>query len=221
MAKGRKRNGSSYEGRYKRYKACGSMVASDAAKALAGVRYIKSLMNVEYKSLATTITSPVDTTGTIQNVTAIAQGDDFNNRDGRKIKMFSVRIKGSGFIHASATHSRIRVMMVRDNNGSTTIPVFGDIFANVTNFRDNFPRSDDPQTNSRFTTLMDRFFLLDDNGRQSFMLDRYIKLHHHAYFTGTAATDEGKGHIYLLTASNEATNTIVFNGEVVTKWIDN
>ncbi len=191
-----------------------------ASRALAVAYAVKKLINVEYHSKKTDWTVDPNTTGTVLNLTAISQGDDFSNRQGRKIKLFSIRSMGSVRVNASSTRSHGRFMIVRDNLGSTTIPAIADMFVSVAQFLANQPKLDDPQTNARFTVLFDKFYILEQE--QSIKkIDHYQKIGSHVTFTGTAGTDEGKGNIYVFSASNEATNDPIVAVSTVIKYIDN
>ena len=194
---------------------------STASKALAVAMGVKKLINVEWKSKTTVASTPAAATVSIQNLTAIAVGDDYDDREGRKIRLKSVQLKGSAEINASATATKLRVMVVRDNNGSTTAPVIADLFANDAAFYDNKPHNDDPQTNARFSVLMDKFYILDTAKQRMVGIRGYRKLNSHCYFSGSASTDEGKGSLWLLSASDEATNTPGLTMEAIVKWIDN
>lgn len=209
------------ESKFKKYKDCGSMVAQDAAAALAGVRYLKKMVNVEYKSINVQWTVDPNSSGAVLLLTTIAQGDDFSQRQGRKARAHSLRIQGMVEINGSASATNVRMMVVRDNNGSTTAPAIGDLFANVGTFIANNCKIGDAQSNSRFTVLYDKFILLDAVNKSQAAINRYIKLNHHLMWTGTAATDEGKGHLWLFIGSNEATNDPVVTVLSQFKWIDN
>ncbi len=208
-------------GRYSQYKACGTMVLSDAAKALAIARKVRGLINVEYHSLSTVFTVDPNTSGVALNLSAIAQGDTINNRQGNKLRVKHLEVGGIITLHASATNSQVRMMIVRDNNGSTTPPTISSLFANAATFFANRLKLGDPQTNSRFTVLWDRFIIMDAGHGLTQKFHWSTGLDHHVYFTGTSATDEGKGHMYLFIASNEATNDPVVAANATLKWIDN
>lgn len=196
---------------------------STASKALAVAYSVKQLLNVEYKSARVAMPTTLSTTPTITNATLIAQGDDFDDRQGRKVKLVSIRIKGNASQStASDNATSLRVVVVRDNNGSTTKPIITDLYPDATAFINYQNSKDDPQTNSRFSILWDHYFILDDTSVGSIgWFDHYIELNSHVYFTGTSATDEGKGHIYVFTASNQPTNVPNFNVETVIKFLDN
>ncbi len=191
-----------------------------ADQALKVARAVRNLINVEYKSLRTAFGTTDSTTMAIKNLTAVGQGDDYVNREGRKVRAVALSIKGSVVQHASATTTCWRVIVARDNNGSTTTPVDGDLIS-AANLFDGKNKNDDPQSNARFTVLMDKVIQMSDSGSRRFTVDRYIKLNHHQYFSGTATTDEGKGAIYAFTASTEATNVPTVVIDCIYKFIDN
>ncbi len=183
---------------------------------------LKKLINVEYKSLTQALDTTPDTTGNVHPMCAIAQGDDFDDRNGRKIRLKSIRLKGSIIAHASSVNSRTRLCLVRDNNGNTTAPAITDLFNTVLVFSENKNKIGDPQSNARFSVLWDELFITSLGNENSIVqFDKYLDLDSHCYFTGTATTDEGKGHLYLFTASNEATNVPAMTADAQVKWIDN
>ncbi len=203
------------------YRRCAKMVHSDAALALKGVRQLKKLINVEYKSFQTVVDASPDTTGNVANLSAVAQGDDADDRDGNKIRPFSLQIKGNLIIHTSAVATTVRFMVVQDRSGTTTAPAITDMFASATVFAAGQPSLQTPQVNSRFKVISDNFYMLQDNGQQVRQVNIYRKLHGHTYYSGAAATDEGRNNYWLFTASNEATNVPLSSVRAVFKWIDN
>ncbi len=192
-----------------------------AARALAVAYAVKKLINVEFKTITTSFTSDPNTTGSVVNLTAIAQGDTIANRQGNKIRSKYLKVSGNVRINASATSTHLRLVIVRDNNGNTTQPAIADLFPDVGSFFGNKNKSGDPQSNSRFTVLWDKFIMLDVVGLEQVPIGWSTELDHHIYFTGTGATDEGKGHLYLFIASNEATNDPAVQVDSMFKFIDN
>ncbi len=208
---------------YKRpgYHACARMVGGDAAKALVAVRKLKRMINVEYKNVNVTFVTDPNTTGSVQILTSIAVGDDNNDREGRSVRAVSLRTKGHIRLNSSATITQVRLLIVRDNLGTTTRPTIADMFADVATFLENKNTLGTPQVNSRFTTFMDKFVLLDQIKQSQVEIDHYVKLDHHVLWTGPAATDEGKGQIYLFIISSEVTNDPIVEVTSQFKWIDN
>ncbi len=192
-----------------------------AAKALSVALAVQRLVNVEYKSLNTAPPVDPNTTTSITNLTAIAQGDDFNARNGRKIRAKYLRYRGSVIQHPTAVSTGLRMMIIRDNNGSTTQPALIDLFASEANFFNNQNKRGTPQQNSRFSILYDKYISLSDSGTTAAHFDFKIPLDHRIYFSGSGSTDEGKGAIYLLSASTEATNDPILSANCMVKWIDN
>ncbi len=194
---------------------------STADKALRVALSVRKLVNVEYRSIITPFLIDPNTTGATVDLSAIAQGDDVANRQGNKVRAKYLSIRGFVAKHASATNTQLRMMVVRDNNGSTTPPTIGSLFTTVTVFRQNKNKRGDPQTNSRFSVLWDKFIILDDIKQIDAQVNFSMSLDHHIFFSGTAATDEGKGHLWLLIASSEATNDPIVTVDSMLKFIDN
>ncbi len=191
-----------------------------ASRALAVAYAVKKLINVEFKSLSTSFTVDPNSSGAVLNLTAIAQNDTFSGRDGNKVRAKYISSSGTLQLHGSATDSRVRIMIVRDNNGSTSQPAITDLFPSVTNFVNNKTKTGDPQSNSRFSILSDKIVYLNtDTPSRPYKWS--MSLDHHIYFTGSASTDEGKGHIYQFIGSNEATNDPIVAIDAMVKFLDN
>ncbi len=194
-----------------------------AAKALQVAYGVKRLLNVEYKSIIKDLDGAPNSTGSVTNLTSIGQGDTASSRDGNKIRAVSLKIKGNIAINGSANSSIYRLVILRDNNGSTTPPTIASLYTDASTFFNNKNKLGDPQTNSRFTILSDTWYKLNltEGSATALPIDIYIKMNHHVFFTGAAGTDEGKGHIYALQASNEAANDPIVIADAMFKWIDN
>ncbi len=191
-----------------------------ASKALTVAYAVQKLVNVEYRLKSTAFTTDPNSTGAVVALTDIAQGDDIANRQGNKLRAKRVACSGVIILNASATDSRVRMVIIRDNNGSTTRPAISDLYASAAVFVNNQPKSGDPQSNSRFSVLMDKMVIVNsDTPTKQFSWSQ--SLDHHVFYTGTAATDEGKGHLYLFIGSNEATNDPTVSAESRFHFIDN
>ncbi len=192
-----------------------------AARALSLALAVKKLVNVEYKTV--TVTFPVDpnSTGSVTNLSAIAQGNDIANRQGNKIRAKYLSVAGNVSMHASATESQLRLMIVRDNLGTTAQPAIADLFTDVGVFRSGRNKLGDPQSNSRFSILWDKYILLDAINNTQVKINWSSSLDHHIYYDASAATDEGKGNVYLFLASDQATNDPILVCDSMLKFIDN
>ncbi len=194
---------------------------SIAVKALNVANTIKA--DREVKSLVTTIEATASSTAVVQNLTALVEGATFNNRIGRKVKSVSLRVRGHIKIHGSAGTSQWRMVIVRDNLGTTTQPVLTDVYADAASFYGNLNKRATPQINARYTILYDTHLIVSAAGSSIVLVDiedKYIKVGSFVTFTGAAATDEGKGSIYAMSASNEPTNTVAVVCEVDYKFTD-
>jgi len=192
-----------------------------AHKALKIALTVKKLINVEYKSFKQDWQVDPNTTGLVTNLMGIAQGLDFDQREGRKIKLVAITIKGNVQLHASATDSTYRFTVVRDNLGKTAVPIIADLFESVQDHISNKNKRGDPQSNARFTVLADKFYIMNTNNVERHQISLYIKIASHITYTGTSATDEGKGNLYVMQSSNEGTNDPVVAIDSMIKYIDN
>ncbi len=194
---------------------------STAVKALTIARGVRALVNTEWKSKRTTLPTTASTTPVLTNIFSIAQGDDYDDRQGNKVRVKSIRIDGSFSKHSSFSITRGRLMLIRDNMGSTTPPTITDLFNAANQFFWGGSRKDDPQTNSRFSTLWDKKFQMSNQGPQAGFLKLFKETDFHVTWTGTAASDEGKGALYLIQGSDEATNVPNINAYAMVKYLDN
>ncbi len=192
-----------------------------ASKALSVALQVKKLINVEYKNIVTNFTNDPNTTGSVVNLSAIAQSNTIAGRQGQKVRAKHLSCRGHIIINASATATQIRMVIVRDNLGSTTAPAISDLYASVSLFFANKSKNGDPQSNARFSVLMDKFVMLDAIYKSQVGFHWSRSLDSHISFTGTGATDEGKGAFYLMIASSEATNDPQVDVDSVLKFIDN
>ncbi len=191
-----------------------------ALEALRLARSTRKLLVVEYKNHQVGLSAAPNSTGAVQHMTTIAEGDDHDDRSGRKIRLKYAEIRGTVQLHASATDSRVRLTLVRDNSGTTTAPSFTDLFASAALHLENRPKIGDAQSNARFTILMDKYIIINTNNltkafKWSKSLDMYVT------FTGASATNEGKGCLYIFATSNEATNDPVLAASMHMYFIDN
>ncbi len=169
------------------------------------------------------LTASPTTTASIQLVSSTATGDDISSRDGRKIHAESIEISGNVSKAAAAPFSLYRILLVRDNLGTTTAPVITDIFQDEDAFFQGEPRLHNPQPLKRFTVLWDKFIVLNegfDGQREVKSFKMKKKLNFDIFYSGTTATDEGKNSLWLIQASDEATNVPVVNAGFIMMYSD-
>ncbi len=181
------------------------------------------LKSVEVGSARREMVTVADTTATLREISETVQGDDIANRHGRRIKAFSVSIRGSCVKAAASAGSKMRLLVFRDNYGSTTIPTLSDLFVDEQDFFDNEHKRDDSHTSARFTVMWDKYIILNENfdGQETAKSFKfYKKLSHEIIYTGTAATDEGKGSMWLLQGGTPTTNLTTVTGDIIFKFTD-
>ncbi len=191
------------------------------AKALAVAYGLKKLINVEKKTCDSQVSGTQGNTGAIQNVTACAQGDDYNNRQGRSVRAVSLEWQGNISQHASATSSQYRIVVFIDKNNQGVIPsatdlMTTDVFSSLRDGR--------PDNLSRYRILSDEMYVLDHDAMgTTLQVNGFRRLNHHVKFSGTDAADAsaGQGSVWVYTVSNEATNVISHLLNFRFRYIDN
>lgn len=177
----------------------------------------------EIGRVAANLAAAPSTTSTIQLVSSTATGSDISSRDGRKIHAESIEISGNVAMHTSAPFSLYRMVLVRDNLGTTDAPIITDIFADEDGFFNGEPRLSNPQPLKRFTILWDKLITLNENfdGQTQVKAFKFKKkLNFDIYYSGTTATDEGKNSLWLIQGSDEATNTPNVSASFVMQYSD-
>lgn len=190
---------------------------NDIAKtALAGVRAIKDLINVELFNFDISGSISNNTTATIQGLTDIAQGDTDGTRTGNSLLVKDYQMKLKITKHASATNTYIRHIIFRDNQQiKDTVPVVADLLQNSA-YNDFYTAT----AKGRFSILNDRTYELDANN-VGMSVNITKKMQKHVRYNGSAATDIQKGGIYSMWVSSEAANapTIAYQNRV--RYYDN
>lgn len=210
---------------YKRpgYSSCGKMVYSDAKKALAMAKYVKNLINVEFKELdlkrtITAVTSSV----IITNPTLLAQGDTKSSRSGNSIRLKSIRWKAQFKINSSAVATYIRCMIVLDKQTNGATFAIADLLEDPT-LHNVIVSPRDRDNKNRFSVLHDRVIQLNISGNQTSYFNVYKPLNHIINFDGVtnAIGDVTSNCLYLVICSDEATNTPIITDFCRLTFIDN
>lgn len=186
-----------------------------ARKALGEVRKLKQFINTEVKYFDTTISNTPSTSGTVTCLNLIGQGDTSVTRDGDSIKAIKVQFNFYCDIHASATLTLLRVIVIQDLQCRGSNPTVSDYLlnTNVNSFRNLV-------NGKRFRTLYDRKLRLDSDGKDSYMLSFNRKLNMHMRYASASTAPETNG-IYLITLSGEATNVPTVAGYTRIRFVDN
>lgn len=185
-------------------------------------KYVKSLVNVEKKFIDTTSTVATSTTPTIAPLTLVAEGDDYNQRNGRSIKLKSLQCRYYLNANASATQSyMVRVLIFIDKDSRGSAPTSSELLQDNTNF--NSPIN--LNNGKRFVVLYDKISdISPTNTDDSLKWKSYFKqLAMHTSFMGTGATqgDADTNHIYLCYFSTGGAYPPGFSYYFRTRFIDN
>lgn len=220
MAKIKRRRRRRYRGNYHPYiKASAPAVGYMAWKVANKV--VKKYVNVEKGHHTTGTSSSPDSAGTVIGLTLIDQGDDYNKRTGRQIKVTSLALRFIVNQHASATETQTRIMLVRDREQDGVIPTVTGATGVLSSANvQAFPYYDNMR---RFTILYDKVITHSSNGSQSTFRKYYKKMALKVRYDGTTASQahQKENNLYLLLISNEATNTPTVNWESKIRYIDN
>lgn len=185
------------------------------------INVIKSLINVEKKVLDTNADPTPSNTASIVTLSNVAQGDDYNQRNGRKIKADSIYLNGQVRIeNTAAKETVLRVIIFIDSESDGETPTAAELLQDGTDLQSPLNYA---YAGTRFKVLMDRYLLVSSNGPQNKAIKFYRKLGHHVSYLGTGATsgNMGTGNIYMLLMSNEPTNTPTFSYWARFRFIDN
>lgn len=183
----------------------------------------KILSSREIGRLRVDMDTGPSTTANVERISALAQGDDEFNRHGNKVHATHVSCRGSIIMHASSAQTRVRFVLLRDKLGSTVPPTLLDVFTSEGHFFDNKHRRDGVQEMKRFDIIWDKYIILNeafDGAVPAASWKFSKKLNFDILFTGTAATNEGKNMIYLLSGSDEPTSVPVVAGDVMFRYTD-
>lgn len=189
-------------------------VNTKANIALKAVGQLASLLNVEYKKVDVAMSLTPDTTGAVQHISGITQGDGASNRDGNQVKMKSLQVRATIARHASATGTFVRLAIVKDTDNQGADPTCADILESVavTAFT---------SYNNRRRFIIIKEWIIDLGDRTTATIEWYKKLTMKLNFSDTAATDTTDNHLYLMHLSNEATNkpTVIIKTRI--RYLDN
>ncbi len=200
-----------------------SLQKISVAKLAVKVRKNTTILNSrELYRIRIDMDSTPDTTAVMQYISAVPEGVGAGNRSGKKIRANHVSIRGSIIKLGASGGTQVRLILFRDNLGSTTPPTLGDLFSDENDFHENKHMLISEQVQKRFTIMWDKFIILNENfdGETTAAQFKFSKkLNFNILFTGAASTNEGKNSLWLLSGSNE-TNVPLLNGDVVFKYSD-
>ncbi len=205
------------------YYRCGKMVYGDAAKALRMAKYVKGLVNVEFKRIHHENTNgAITVTPIIVTLTSTFQGDTSAHRDGNSVRFVSIELAYHIVQHASATDTAVRVLLVKDNQTNETEFSAGDVLHDVSS-SDGIISSRQQDHLKRFNILYDKVHLLNSAGSAQAYAKTRKKLNLTVQYDGNAGTvaDQTEKSLHLLYFANESTNTPTITYMATLRFIDN
>lgn len=195
------------------------------AKMNMDIRYLKSLVNSEMKYVYSTYTGQaISSTGTIYHLSAVAQGDTINQRDGNSImpRYLNLNIRLQ-----SQTNDTVRMLIFRWKDNSTPVvsSIVEDASAPVYS-----PLNDNISGNRKdrgIDVIKNKLFVLDNVERKGQLYKKTIDLNppsknikDHCKFDNTLTTNEHGG-IYMLLIGRQPTTTTDFEGSHKLSFLDN
>lgn len=229
MAYKRYRKGGARRYRRKpRYTTMGS-AAHLAKKAWGVAKYVKSIVNTEYKVCDTDINFQCDNLAyDIQLLTGLTQGNNFNERNGNSVLAKSLYINGRIYLGTGFNHAVVRLMLVEYKSCQGANPAVGDIMVTTTTDQAvNSFRQVGNANSKNYKIWWDKRYSLDSDFKDEIFISKYIKMTHHMKYIGTGSTVAscGAGNFFLLAVSTSTNNAgvfpINFNGKIRTRYIDN
>jgi len=190
-----------------------------ARQAYRGVKYLKGLVNSElYKydqSAAGTINA---STGWVQGITSMSQGDGIAARTGNSILCKSVNVMGyvQRNVTSPAQSNTVRVSLICDRQQvGDSAPTLGDIWTTTGPYTHL-----NPNTVGRFSILHQKLYTLNaDKPEARINFQKWLRMH--TRFNGTSGTDIQKCGLYLWIVAESETNMPTFAYEARLSYHDN
>ncbi len=182
--------------------------AGDMAwKAWEYAKYFATYLNVEEKLFDVSSNTTYSSSFSISNLSNIAQGADWNTRDGNSILVQDCLMNLVVTMNASATATQFRLIIFVDKDNRGVDPSASDLLETssaplilVAPFNH--------YSAGRFQILHDSLSTLSFYN-PSHQINFFRKHNQHVYYQGTSGADgsDWKGQLYALFVSNEATNS--------------
>lgn len=158
----------------------------------------------------------VPSTGAVEHITDIAQGDTVSTRTGNAINVVSITLKGK--ITTTGNGEYYRIAIVKDNQTiSDSQPTASTIFSDVNLSADPVHVLPTIANLSRFTILyMSKLFYGTgiSGGDQPAAFEFSKKVNIKTSYNGTASSDQEKNALYCIFLTDSASNTVDFTGVV-------
>lgn len=196
--------------------------AGYASKALSLATKVAGLVNVEFKFIdQVTTDNPGTSVFAGQLLNGLTQGDTASTREGRQIRMKSVELMIRANLHASATRSTCRILLVLDKQANGSTMTAAQCLENTSVGNVDAMRNLDNR--KRFVILMDKRFVLNSDYPEKAMhvykkLD--IKTIYNSLNNGNVG-DINSNALFVWTMSDETVNVPAITINSRLRWIDN
>lgn len=183
------------------------------------VKYLKNLINVEFKFYDTNTSGEVlTTTAYVTTLNNIVQGDSDDSRDGQSMRMKSVQCDGT--IARGSVDCNVKLLWVLDLQPPLGAPVYSTMFASVAGDITASLRNLDNR--SRFIILKEQQFYLTSNNPHR-IINYYRKLDAKVFYSDATATYTSvrKNGLFMMAICNQATNGPTLNCKNRIRFIDN
>lgn len=197
----------------------GAVYGAAAGQLVKDVKMLKGLINVEFKYLDTVGNAKsMTTSGNIDQLLLVAQGDGGSSRDGNQIRAKSLELNFNVTQHSSATASQARVIVGIQTDPEGNPPAWTDLMISATTVA---PRN--LQNRHNFIILKDYVFPLAINGRRNAASQFYRRIDLKQLYNGTGASIGSlkQGGLFIAYLANEATNTPTLNYYSRVRYLDN
>lgn len=223
MAYKRRRYGSRRPMKSRRYKrrrvgGFGGYVKT-AAWAAKQIWKLKGLVNSEMLKKDTAFTPTALSTGAVEHITAVAQGDSDSTRTGNSIFVRSWNFSGSIIKNTSGANTQfVRISVVMDTQQqSDTTPTYTDIYESASPYAHL-----NSNTVGRYKVIFSHIYSVNSSDHTAVAVKINIPMRHHVRYNGSASTDIQRGGLYLCSSTDEpGANMPTWQGEHRLSYHDN
>lgn len=156
----------------------------------------------EIKSFDTGFAQTVDSTGTLQKLTTIPQGDTDSTRDGDALKLCKFEFRGQSNFADSTNATRLLIFRWNQDDSSAAPAGITDLLQTATPFS---PFNRDNERARKFDIIVDHLFVTANCGPGTEKLEVIKEMRSKIAFQASANT--GTGHIYSAMVSDSTATT--------------
>jgi len=165
--------------------------------------------NQEIKRLDTEVAVQGCTNGGVMTpISLIAEGSDFNQRDGHSIKAISLELRAAFYSNAVAISNVIRLILFLDLEQQGVIPTTAQVLETAAGAAQQPLTSFQHDNTERFVILADELVALNSMGPGAAQRTLRLPLGSHIRFSGSTAVIAAarEGHLFVLIVGDQAVN---------------